>query len=100
MAYRAESDDITTDERLSNFRDAPDVVHAQPDGVRQRLAHEAGPNGQGTQGAAVASQSSAQKLEAVGRVACADQGTYALSAEPGWRGPEVEREQELREGSD
>ena len=47
------------------------------------------------QSAAVTGQSSAQEAGAVGLVACADQGTYVLSAEPGWRGPDAEREQAI-----
>jgi hypothetical protein len=89
------SDDITTDERLNNFETRPMWIHAQPDGIRQRSAQKAGPNAQGAQSAAVTGQSSAQEAGAVGLVACADQGTYVLSAEPGWRGLDAEREQAI-----
>ena len=98
MAYRAESDDITTDERLSNFEtrlmwfmlnrmEFGNVLHMKQ--VRMAKALKVPPS---------QVSRALKKLEAVGLVACADQGTYVLSAEPGWRGPEAEREQAIELG--
>ena len=98
MACRAESDDITTDERLSNFEtrlmwfmlnrmEFGNVLHMKQ--VRMAKALKVPPS---------QVSRALKKLEAVGLVACADQGTYVLSAEPGWRGPEAEREQAIELG--
>jgi hypothetical protein len=98
MAFRAESDDITTDERLSNFEtrlmwfmlnrmDFGNVLHMTQ--VRMAKALKVPPS---------QISRALKKLETLQLVACADQGTYVISGKPGWRSPENEREEAIEMG--